>query len=723
MNIYKDDLVIALSFLNRFEEDKEYFMSICAQPPEEYAIHYLNGRIKQYLSECALIGFFEMQHILNVLIQSLEKLLNQVDLKELSPLIEYLFLHMNEIKKVFQQQLNATQENIEISIMTDELKILFDNCRNEIEHQIDHPLQTQSFDFKEFQITSEFKTEMNTIIPLLQDNCDTLMHQADTLNYRILINQFDQIKGNVDLLIAATDHDISEDHPIMFIYQFLNHIDDFFDKTKHADVFDQKHLELVKTIISRVVYRLGELIENKITQQDENLLIEQMKEYLQQQRNQVITDKIQQISKESVQPPEVIIETILQTPKDTLPVDPIPVNQKSEDEFVRVRQDYLENISSMISELVVTNSTLSYIQSKLKGNESKATLIEMIQNTEKSFQRLLSDLDQLVLEIRLQKIKELFGRFPRLVRDIAKVQNKKINLELEGEDIELDNIILKQLADPLMHILRNSCDHGIELPEIRKEKGKSESGNIRLSATRIGSKIQISIRDDGAGLSQSVIKQKVLEKNLINPSVLNQLSEKQIFNLIFLPGFSTAKVVTDISGRGVGMDVVQQNIMRVKGEIDISSIEGQFTEIKILLPQSISISKGLLIQTGNEQYIVPLENVLSIEHIPPSEIHAFQEGQFMKYHEEFIELRSLRHILNQEDTIINNIDEKQLCVILSDEFVKKALVIDKVIGIQELSIRVLPENLKHLDIYRGCATLSDGRAILVLNPKKLYSGG
>lgn len=723
MNIFKEDLIIALSFLNRLEQDKDNFMSICSQPADEYALHYLNGRLKQYLSECALIGFSEMQQILHILIQSIEKLQNSFNLIQLPPLIDYLFQHMIEIKKTFQKQLNASDDKAEITIMTDELSILVEKCKQELEQQTEHPLQNQELDIKEFRISTEFKTEINTIIPQFQDNYERFSHQPDHLNYRIMINQFDQIKGNIDLLIAASDDQISEDHPIMFAYHFCNHIDQFFNKTRQTEVFNKMHLELIQTIVSRLLLRLNELLENKKSKQDEDSLIAQMKGFYQQQKNQVITEKMQEKKDEKEQVIQESKEQTIPENKIILPTDQSPTPQKNEEEYVRVRQDYLENISSMISELVVTNSTLSYIQSKIKGNESKAILIEMIQNTEKSFQRLLSDLDQVVLEIRLQKIKELFGRFPRLVRDIAKTQQKKINLELEGEDIELDNIILKQLADPLMHIIRNSCDHGIETPEERKEKGKNENGCIKLSASRLGSKILISIRDDGAGLSQNKIKQKVLEKNLINPSILNQLSEKQIFNLIFLPGFSTAKVVTEISGRGVGMDVVQQNIMRVKGEIDISSVEGQFTEIRILLPQSISISKGLLIQIQDEQYIIPLENVLSIEHIPPSEIHAFQEGQFIKYHEEFIELRYLEGILNDEEVNKSIADEKQLCVILSDEFVKKALVIDKVIGIQELSIRGLPENLKHLDIYRGCATLSDGRAILVLNPKKLFIGG
>jgi len=207
------------------------------------------------------------------------------------------------------------------------------------------------------------------------------------------------------------------------------------------------------------------------------------------------------------------------------------------------------------------------------------------------------------------------------------------------------------------------------------------------------------------------------------------LTDQQIFNLIFLPGFSTADKVTEISGRGVGMDVVLQNISRVKGDIRIDSVENKYTQISISLPMTVTISKGLLVglasvdqshTTCEEQYLIPLEHVVSIIHIKPEELHCYQEGYFIKYHDQLIGLRHLRDVLQDGETTDLKQKDSLLNVIMEIDSTRRALMIDKVIGIQEISIRMLPDNLKHLDIYRGCATMSDGKAVLVLNPKKLF---
>ncbi|MBP7563360.1 MAG: chemotaxis protein CheA [Candidatus Cloacimonetes bacterium] len=727
MNIYHEDIMIVLSILKRISQEKEFMTHTNIMKADEDNLFLLSDRLKKYMSECSLTGLNEINLMISLINQILEfKSKDNSDLTEAyKALSDLLFGTAEKIIKFLSHEIHTNKEIIEFNVLTTEELTFIDLTKEKIEPWLkfaEFNSEPEKSPLCDTSFKKQLSFETDSFYPLFENALSVFTEQKDKDSFYIMLNHFDQFKGNIDLILASQDFVLEDNHPLMQTYRLCEKVELLFEKNKMKENFDQSFIVMIQSGFD-LLHQLMKMIEKE----DSSV--------------QIVDDFITQICDFLKITPETIAidkknETVNEKKEEDRKTDVSAVSKdkseliKAQDEgYIRIRQDYLESITNMITELIVSNSSISYIQNKLRSGDSILSVLQALQNTEKSFQRVISDLDELIMTLRLQKIKELFQRFPRLVRDLAKNQGKKINFEMSGEDLELDNIIMKQLADPLMHIIRNSCDHGIETPEIRLSRGKTETGTIRLSAEINGSRMQIEIYDDGGGLSVEKIKKKVLEKGLMSVADFQSLTDQQIFNLIFLPGFSTADKVTEISGRGVGMDVVLQNISRVKGDIRIDSVENKYTQISISLPMTVTISKGLLVglasvdqsyATCDEQYLIPLEHVVSIIHIKPEELHCYQEGYFIKYHDQLIGLRHLRDVLQDGETTDLKQKDSLLNVIMEIDSTRRALMIDKVIGIQEISIRMLPDNLKHLDIYRGCATMSDGKAVLVLNPKKLF---
>ncbi len=710
MVIYNEDIIVALSMFNRLKQERELLIQFgSGQVGDEQTI-YLGDRLKKFGSECLLIGLSEINGLLNLLslFFELKGNITPDTLIHYKTLSELLYQTLERAKDVLTPELNSGKDNIELHLLSEKEKQIIEqinlyiksyNTENEFRSDYEMLLSGEKY------IKEQLNSADNGYYPLFEQSLVLFNEHQDNENYLIMFNHFSRYKAGIDLLTASLNDDLPEKHPLMQLSALCSAMETLFEKFSHLDTFSPVLFTLIQSGCSKIK-DLQRMINQEVSP---GLIVSELigeihlliKEAKKKSLDQQVTDPVR--------------EALFQNP--VLITDPAKIPEEG---YIRIRQDALENITNLITELIVSNSSISYIQNKLRSGDDLVSVIQALQNTEKSFQRVISDLDGLIMTLRLQKLKELFQRFPRLVRELAKNQGKKINFEISGEDLELDNIIMKQLADPLMHIIRNSCDHGIEEPEIRKKRGKEETGLIRVSAGIIGSKMLITVYDDGNGLSVEKIRQKAIEKGIMPAADLQLLSEQQVFNLILLPGFSTAEKVTEISGRGVGMDVVQQNISKVKGHIQIDSRVHEFTRIQISLPITLTISKGLLVMVRQEHYLIPLEYVVSIQHIKNDEIHRFKEGFFIKYHEQFIGLCYLKDVLDGTQKDFLSEKDTLLAVVLDVELIKRGLVIDKVIGIQEISIRMLPESLKQLDVYRGCATMSDGRAVLVLNPKKLF---
>tara|TARA_Y100001956_G_scaffold82779_1_gene105549 strand:- start:782 stop:2851 length:2070 start_codon:yes stop_codon:yes gene_type:complete len=382
---------------------------------------------------------------------------------------------------------------------------------------------------------------------------------------------------------------------------------------------------------------------------------------------------------------------------------------------IRVDIDKVDSLINLVGELVITQSMLNEIGNDFsidKLEKLKAGLDQLLQNSK--------DLQENVLNIRMLPMSFAFSRFPRLVRDLSSRLNKQVNLQIKGEHTELDKTVLERIVDPLVHLVRNGIDHGIEQPELRLEKGKPELGLIELNAYHQGGSIVIEIRDDGAGLNCETLWNKAVEKGVLDEhSRREEYSDKQIMNLIFAPGFSTAEEVSDISGRGVGMDVVRRNIEELGGHIEVESKLGQGSCFTISLPLTLAILDGQLVKVAGEVYVIPLLTIVESIQIDPSCIKLASGGiELYRLRDENIPILRLQEELEMGQS--GCLEQRILC------FVEAAgnrvgLLIDELLDQQQVVIKSLESNYSKVSGISGATILGDGSVSLILDIQGLIT--
>lgn len=316
------------------------------------------------------------------------------------------------------------------------------------------------------------------------------------------------------------------------------------------------------------------------------------------------------------------------------------------------------------------------------------------------------------------KIERVFSKFPRMVRDLARKLGKKIEFIMEGHDTELDRTVLDEISDPLVHLVRNAVDHGIEMPEERKAAGKSEVGKIRLSAWREKNNIIIEIEDDGKGLDVEKIKQKAIERGLITKEKAESIGEDEIKMLIFSPGFSTKEKATEISGRGVGMDVVKTTVERLGGSVKLISEKGKGTKIRIHLPPTVAIIKSLLVTVGNEMYAIPISSVVEALYVTEENRKVIHGNPFLYVRGKLIPAFKLKDIFN----IQNGKAEREVGIIVEKEGEKYALIADMISDQQEIVIKPLSGFLSKIKGFSGVTILGDGRVVPIIDVSSLLGG-
>ena len=343
-------------------------------------------------------------------------------------------------------------------------------------------------------------------------------------------------------------------------------------------------------------------------------------------------------------------------------------------------------------------------------NQFKGTAANLARNT--------GDLHEGILRIRMVQINQIFSRFPRLVRDMSKKLGKQINLEIVGEDTELDKSVIEELLDPLMHCVRNSLDHGVENPDVRAKAGKSEEGRILLSARNEGNLIVIEITDDGAGIDVEVVREKAIKRGVIHQS--KNLSDLEAYNLIFEPGFSTAKTVTDISGRGVGLDVVRKQIEKLNGTVTVWSEKGQGTTFTIRLPLTLAIIQGLLVRVGTEIYAIPITSVAESHRVKQSAINMIDGYEVFNVRDEVISLMRLGNIFRIPTTVES---EYKFIVIVGSGDKKMGLMVDSLIGEEDVVIKPLLDKYTNSPGIAGATILGDGTVSLIIDVAQLLDLG
>ncbi|HVI88279.1 MAG TPA: chemotaxis protein CheA [Dongiaceae bacterium] len=376
---------------------------------------------------------------------------------------------------------------------------------------------------------------------------------------------------------------------------------------------------------------------------------------------------------------------------------------------IRVPAERLDELMDRVGELVIAQSRLKQVAASTADIQVKAIAEEI--------ERLALELRDTTMGVRMVPIASLFGRFRRLVHDLANELGKEISLTTSGEETELDKTVIERLNDPLVHLIRNSIDHGLESAEQRQLAGKSAQGNIHLSARHSGDKVLISIRDDGRGLDRQRIQAKAEENGLLVPGT--KLSDSELFQLIFQPGFSTASKVTNLSGRGVGMDVVKKTVEGLRGNIDITSTQGEGTVITLRLPLTLAIIDGLLVRVGNGRYVIPLSAVEECVELPPSEEQRSSGRNFLNIRGELVPFLRLREMFATQQPP----DMFQKVVIVSSGDIRVGLVVDQVIGDHQTVIKSLSKLHAKIGTFSGATILGDGTVALILEVAHLVARG
>jgi two-component system chemotaxis sensor kinase CheA len=386
---------------------------------------------------------------------------------------------------------------------------------------------------------------------------------------------------------------------------------------------------------------------------------------------------------------------------------------------IRIDQNKLDGLMRVVGELLVARGAFPLLIQKLNDGADKSGVAKDLKDAGSNISRIADELQSSVMSIRMLPVKTVFQKFPRMVRDLARSLGKEVRLVIEGEGIELDKTIIEQIGDPLVHVIRNAVDHGIEPPEERIAQGKVATGLLTLRAVNEAGRVVIEVSDDGSGLDSEALKRKAVEKGLLTPEAADAMSEEAAFQLVFLPGLTTAAKVTDVSGRGVGMDVVHSNVRNLQGTTEIRSRRGHGTTFLIKLPTSLMISKGILLVAGGQEYILPLSSIRDMVKLPPEEAHKYRGLGFAQVRGTIYPIFSLAEMFG---LIPLKTPELSIAIVEAGA-VRYGLVVDKFLTEVEALVKPLTGGLEQCKEFQGSAIMGDGRVVLVLNALECHSLG
>lgn len=379
---------------------------------------------------------------------------------------------------------------------------------------------------------------------------------------------------------------------------------------------------------------------------------------------------------------------------------------------VRVDIEKLDLLMNQVSELIIAKNSLVAISSS-DGSDNTQSFHDQIEYLE----RITTNLHESVMKVRMVPIENVTQKYPRMIRDLSRTLNKKMNLVITGEDTELDRTVVDQIGDPLQHLLRNSADHGLESNDVRVERGKPEVGTIFLNAYQEGNNVVIKVGDDGNGIDTEAVKQKAIERGLVSPEQAENLSQKEIINFLFMPSFSMAKKVTDISGRGVGLDVVKSGIEQLGGDVEVSTELGKGTTFTVRLPLTLAIIQALMVEIRDEKYAIALGSISNIEDIPVEDIKYVQAKEVIHLRGSVIPIVRLDQMLDIEP---KEEEPDHLTVVIVQKGDQQAgLVVDNLIGQQEIVIKSLGKYINGNKLISGATILGDGDVALILDVNTL----
>ncbi|MBF0452360.1 MAG: chemotaxis protein CheA [Candidatus Magnetomorum sp.] len=387
--------------------------------------------------------------------------------------------------------------------------------------------------------------------------------------------------------------------------------------------------------------------------------------------------------------------------------------------MIKVPQERLDHLMNLIGELVVRKNGLSFLARSITIEDNRPDIGSKVKDAASAIGRIGDELQASIMSVRMTPVNHVFNRFPRLVRDLARETGKTVKLILKGQDTELDKKIIEAIGSPLVHLVRNSVDHGIETPENRKKAGKPAQAELILNAYNEGNNVIIEVQDDGQGIDAGKIGAVAVKRGLIDVETLDKMTDEHIRQLIFTPGFSSAKTVTDISGRGVGMDVVRREIEAISGTIHLQTIPGKMTSVGMRLPLTLAVSRGLNVAVNNEHYYLPLEYISETVKVHESQFHTHRGEQMVLVRNQILPVKALSDTLLLHSETTSDHEGMRSMVIMDVMGQKSALIVDRFFREEEYVIKTIEGPLGKFSEFMGATITSDGNVILVLNPLKL----
>ena len=388
---------------------------------------------------------------------------------------------------------------------------------------------------------------------------------------------------------------------------------------------------------------------------------------------------------------------------------------------LRVDAARIDAVMNLVGELIIGKSMLNRALTEFDQKHARDPLRVKLADAMAFQARILDELHKCVLKIRMVPVEQLFRRFPRVVRDVAKQCGKDVALELTGQNTDLDKSILDALAEPLMHLVRNSVDHGIEPADERLTAGKLARGTVFLNAYHQGTQVVIEVRDDGRGIDPARLRARAVEKGVLKPDEAMRLTDQETLNLIFESGFSTASEVTEVSGRGIGMDVVRTVLDRIKGTVHVSSQKGRGTAIQLRAPLTLASIQTLLFRVGGRLFAVPLSSVVEITRITDPEIHRVDQREVLRLRDQILTLVRLEHLSRLRSIDTQPVRKKHFVIVIGAAEKRFGLLVDNLVGEEELVIKALPGEIVSSDLVSGASILGDGTVVLILNVPAVLS--
>lgn len=535
------------------------------------------------------------------------------------------------------------------------------------------------------------------VSPSTQKQSQKLSLQYDEYDFAVIEQSKDQGFNIFEVRVELTSTCILKAARSFMVFETLEQNGEILKSNPTVDKLEEEQFENVFYItyvtkidhseVKRLIMNISEINSVEVASFD----IESSK----QQSNQE-NEAIQEVSATVTEEKQPATESTEQKNK------PAQANSKT----IRVNIERLDILMNLFEELVIDRGRLEQISRDLSHGELQETVERMT--------RVSSDLQSIILTMRMVPIDTVFNRFPRMVRQLAKDLNKKIDLQIFGAETELDRTVIDEIGDPLVHLIRNALDHGIEKPEVRLSKGKPETGTVELKAYHSGNHVFIEVKEDGAGISREKVLEKAINKKIISKQQAPTLTDKQVYELIFASGFSTAEVISDVSGRGVGLDVVKSKIESLGGTVSVDSVLGEGTTFSVQLPLTLSIISVMLVELQNEKYAIPLSSIIETAFIKKSEIMSAHNQKVIDFRGKVVPLLYLNDLFNVP--IENQKDEEGISVVIVRKGDKLAgLVVDSFIGQQEIVLKSLGNYLTNVFAISGATILGDGQVALILD--------